>query len=257
LEAALIISVFLAFSRLLNFSGRWLLAAMLFGAVGAAIYAFNIDWISELQGGIGQELTNAALQMMLYGSLLVLNIFLVMRQGRDNKYLGILYTCITAGVVFAITREGSEILIFLYGIMHIPDQSASILMGAAIGAGIGLSLGVVFYYLLASLPGSRLLPIGIMLNTLVGASMVSQATQQFIQADILPSQEPVWDSSIWLSEQSVTGQLFYALLGYEATPTPLQILFYFSSIVIMLLSIALVVWCKARESRNYDLNKPA
>jgi high-affinity iron transporter len=250
LEAVLIISVFLAFNRLLDFSRRWLVTAVIFGSVGAAIYAVNMGWVSESMDGIGQELSNAALQLILYGLLLVFNITLLFHRQKEKIFKRILYICVTASVVFAITREGSEILIYLYGFMLVSNQLPAILIGGAIGAGIGLSVGIMFYYILANLSKSKLLPVGITVNILVGANMVSQATQQFIQADILPSQSPLWDSSNWIPEQSVTGQMLYALLGYEATPTPLQVIFYFVSIAIMLLSVTLVIWHNARKSRN-------
>ena len=44
-----------------------------------------------------------------------------------------------------------------------------------------------------------------------------------VQADWLPSQAPLWDTSAALPENSPPGQLLYALLGYEATPGPWQV----------------------------------
>jgi high-affinity iron transporter len=73
--------------------------------------------------------------------------------------------------------------------------------------------------------------------------MMSQATQLFTQADWLPAQYALWNSSWLVEEQSVTGQLLYALLGYEATPTPLQVYVYGLS----LLLIALLAWLATRS----------
>jgi len=76
--------------------------------------------------------------------------------------------------------------------------------------------------------------VGLGLLSLVAAGMLSQAVLLLIQADWLPSQLPLWDTSEWLSENSVTGQLLYALIGYEATPTALQAFFYFGGLLLFL-----------------------
>ena len=67
--------------------------------------------------------------------------------------------------------------------------------------------------------------------------MMSQATQFLIQADWLASTEPVWDSSHIISEHSLPGQLLYALMAYEATPTWSQIIIYLTSLLLMLIVI--------------------
>jgi high-affinity iron transporter len=60
-----------------------------------------------------------------------------------------------------------------------------------------------------------------------------------MQGGLVESQLPVWDSSGWISETSVTGQLLYALLGYEATPSLKQLVFYGATLVAFLLVIVI------------------
>jgi high-affinity iron transporter len=60
----------------------------------------------------------------------------------------------------------------------------------------------------------------------LSGSMMSQATQLLIQVDYLPTAFPLWDTSNLISERSVTGQVLYALIGYEATPVFLQVIAY-------------------------------
>ena len=73
-----------------------------------------------------------------------------------------------------------------------------------------------------------------MLLCLIGAGMIMQATMLLEQVDWLPSGEPLWDSSGLLSEQSVAGELLYAVFGYEATPGPAQVVLYSTSLLLML-----------------------
>lgn len=64
--------------------------------------------------------------------------------------------------------------------------------------------------------------------------MTLQIAQLLAQADWIPSQYPLWNSSALISENSLTGQLLYALIGYEATPTPIQIISYLISLLLII-----------------------
>ena len=64
--------------------------------------------------------------------------------------------------------------------------------------------------------------------------MLSHAVQILTQADWLPAQRIIWDTSSWLSETSVLGQLLYAVMGYEATPTANQVLAYVLGVLLIL-----------------------
>jgi len=75
---------------------------------------------------------------------------------------------------------------------------------------------------------------GTALIALVAAGMAGEVARLLIQADWLPAQEALWDTSGWLPEDSVPGQILYALIGYEATPSPLQAAFYFGGLLLLL-----------------------
>jgi len=231
IEASLIISVFLAFSQAINRSRLWLLLGLALGIVAAVVYALNIITVSQWFEGVGQEVVNASIHLLLY---LVLLLFMVLASSRQlSQYQNILIAIMVMGVVLASSREGSEIILYIHGFVSIPELFKSVILGGAIGAGIGISVGVFFYYLLVNLSTEKGMKLGYILILLVASSMVSQAIQLLIQADWIISQYPLWDTSNWISERSVTGQLLYALIGYESTPTPIQVMAYLSSIIIM------------------------
>jgi len=242
LEAVSLITLFLVFSYWLKIPQCWLIAATLSGFAGALAFAMNIDDISQWMNGVGQELTNASLQIVIAVLLQVFNSSLIAHHQNRKQNSCLLYFCLTTSVTFIVSREGAEILLYVSSFFYMPEQLQSVLMGGAIGAGIGLSIGIILFYCLILLSRVVFLPIGIFIVILISAGMIGQAIQQLIQADLLPSQLPLWDSSGWLDEESVGGQLLYALIGYEATPTPIQVLFYFSSIVLMLLLVILALW---------------
>ncbi len=240
LEAALLISILSAQSNMLGMSRRWMGPGIGLGLFGAVIYGLSIGVVSEWFGGFGQELVNATMQGLIY-LLLVCFVFLVMRYPRhhDTRITRLIPVLMALAVALAVTREGFEILVYLYGFSGIFSQLLTVSMGAIIGAGIGISTGVLLYYLLCHPAIQRVPVIGFGLLALFGAGLLSQAIMLLIQANWLPSQMPLWDTTAWLPESSVTGQLLYVLVGYEATPTAIQVIFHFSGLLLVLLVVAI------------------
>ena len=251
LEAALLISLLMAMSRRLGISCRWVWVVLVVGLSGAAIYSFNIGNVSEWFEGVGQEVANALMQITVYVLLCVLGVIAVRyRLGRPTS-ISLITGLMVSSVTLAIIREGSEIMIYLSGFLQVKDLLVPVLAGGVIGAGIGLSVGAVFYYALQSLGRRAAIGVGAVLLALVAAGMVAQAVQELIQADWLPSQYPAWDSSWLVEEQSITGQMLYAMVGYESTPTPLQLYIYVGS-VLLLVGVALIVGSLGRPVTGAD-----
>ena len=246
LEASLIISVFLALSHLLERSFRSILVALLAGFSGGYLYAATISQVSAAWGGIGQEIVNAGLHFMIFLSL----VFFVIAVPHHDKpfWRQLTFLSIVTAVTVAIVREGSEIVLYIGGFAGIPALLHPVLMGGAVGAGIGISVGVFFYYLLVNMYPKYGLWLGYIILLLVAGSMISQALEFLIQADIINATTPAWDSSGIISERSVAGQLLYALIGYEATPAPVQVVAYFGSILVLLIASITSVYLGKKES---------
>ncbi|PCI17763.1 MAG: hypothetical protein COB62_07325 [Piscirickettsiaceae bacterium] len=227
LEASLIMGVLLALSQLNLLSRAWCIQATLLGLVGAALYAANIVVMSEMYGGIGQEIINVVLYTLIFVCILILLYSLNYQQQSKAIVLSM-----SGCVVVAIVREGSEIMVYIQGFLAIPQLLPTVLVGSSIGAGIGVSIGVFVYYLIVSLSSLSAIRFILLVLILIAGGMVSQATQMLLQADLLPSQLPIWDTSGIISEQSLVGQILFAMMGYEATPTMLQVIFYVLSILL-------------------------
>lgn len=236
LEAALLISILSALSVVHGVRRGWIGWALAGGFVCALAFGYGIDSVSGWFDGVGQEVSSAFMQIVIYLALLAL----VALPGRTGTHGSPLYPVLMALVVaLAITREGFEIMVYLLGFAGNLKQLLVVLIGSAIGAGIGISIGALVYYLLRSLPRGPSRLTSLLLLVLVAAGLVSQAALLLIQADWLPSQLPLWDSSGYIAEDSVTGQLLYALIGYEATPTAIQAGCHVSGALLMLLAGAI------------------
>ena len=254
LEAAILFSVLFRVSAILNVSKSWFFPAFLCGLLGAIYYALNLSWISDSFEGVGQEVVNASIQFMIYILIVfyilgVLWIYYFQSAKKNNHWQLILLMSIIA--VLLVSREGSEILLYFFSIIAHTQQAMPIIMGMMIGASIGISIGFLFYYSLKALKSSHSLFISLWLLIFVAAGMISQASALMIQADWLNAGLPLWNSSAWLSERSTTGQLFYALLGYEATPSKIQVILYMSALILpLLLILFLTFWHQKMISKH-------
>lgn len=233
LEAALLISVFLACARFLQLSNRWVGVALIIGGAGAGFYGYLLEPVSNLFDGVGQEVCNALLQLATFVLLAAIAFFVGRRARIPHSHDSILPVTMAAVVALAITREGSEIIVYVSGFWYLNDFFSAVGVGSLIGACIGFSIGVLIYFLLLAQPVQRALPICVVLMLLIAASMASQASRLLIQADWISASGPLWDTSAIVRENSLLGQLLYALIGYEASPSAIEVVVHVSAMLVM------------------------
>jgi high-affinity iron transporter len=250
LELAVLTSLFLALSFRLEMSRRWIAYAILAGSICAILYALSFDVVSQLFDDFGQEVVNAGIQLGIYISLLVFNsiIFISYKKPVAIKHLK---WAMISGVSLAVTREGSEIFLYISGFISSEQLITPVLTGSILGAGIGLSVGILIYYLFINMPHRRSLYTGYVLLLFVAAGILLQAVRLLIQIDWLPAQNIAWNTSDWLDESSVTGRLLYTLIGYEATPTPIEIQCYIAAVTCILITTAFI-WYRTHKKSSGD-----
>ncbi|MES3007449.1 MAG: FTR1 family protein [Pseudomonadota bacterium] len=239
LEAMLIICMLLVSSHALGLRFRWLPPAMLAGFGGALIYALLLESISMLFDGFGQEIFNAVLLLAITGLLLVHNV-LVMREFRAPqvaRWPRLTLLIMSATIAAAIIREGSEIYLYVYSYGLVAGDMTSVLSGGAIGTGIAFSLGTFIYYGLRALSKPRGLLVNSVMAMIFGAGMSSQAALYLAQADLLPGSDALWDTSAWIAESSLTGELLQAVIGYEANPISTQLAMFVGAVLLSLLAM--------------------
>jgi len=243
LEAALIIGILAAATHDIKGSRRWLVAGVLVGLTGSALVAGSTDFIGQLANGIGQELFNAIvlgiavsmlawhnIWMSSHGAALAANASALGRDISDGQSE---CSALFLIVGLAVLREGSESVLFLYGIAASGEGGQSgMLLGGLFGLLGGSVVGYGIYAGLLRLPVRWFFTITGMLVLLLAASMASQAARFLIQADLLPSlAAPLWDSTAVLSEHSALGMLLHALIGYDSHPAGMQLIFYMAALV--------------------------
>jgi high-affinity iron transporter len=246
LEAALIIGVMAAATRGIPVRGRWMLAGVVAGLLGAAGVASSMEAISNLASGIGQELFNAGvlalavamlawhnIWMSSHGREMAMNVKSTARAIHDgSKARSVIFLV----VALAVLREGAETVLFLYGVATgSEDGLRDTVSGGLAGVAAGALVGGLLYVGLLRIPLKWFFSATGVLVLLLAASMASQVARLLIQADLLPAWgAPVWDSSWLLTQSSALGTLLHALIGYDPQPSGMQLLFY----VVVLMGIA-------------------
>ena len=246
LEAALIIGIIAAATR--NLPGRniWLLAGITAGLLGSVIVASLTGQIAELAEGVGQELFNAGILGVAAVMLAWHNIWMARhgrqlarnarQMGTDVASGGREMSALALVVALAILREGSETVLFLYGLLAGGEQSlASVSGGGAIGLIAGAFAGYGLYAGFLTIPARLFFAATSGLILLLAAAMASQAARFLVQADLLPSlANPLWDSSWFLGNSSLPGRFLHSLIGYEAMPSGIQVVFYMATLILIL-----------------------
>ncbi len=135
-------------------------------------------------------------------------------------------------VGIAVLREGSEIVLFLYGVAIASGAGGlSMLAGWIVGLAGGAAMGALIYLGLLAIPLRRLFSVTSWLILLLAAGMASQGAAFLMQANLLPSLgNDLWDTSSILSENSMLG-LLHVLIGYSAQPAGIQVVFYLCTLL--------------------------
>ncbi|MBI5042147.1 MAG: FTR1 family protein [Gammaproteobacteria bacterium] len=245
LEAALIIGIVMAATRGARHRIAWVSAGIGAGLLGAGLVAGFADAIASAIEGMGQELFNATvlflavamlgwhtIWMKQHGRELAANMKAVGREvasGERPLYL----LAIVIGI--AVLREGSEVVLFLYGIAASAEGgTGAMLSGGLLGLAGGAAVGLAMYFGLLRIPTRHLFSVTTGLILLLAAGMAAQGAGYLVQAGILPALgTSIWDTSNILSEHSAVGQLLHILIGYIARPDGIQVAFYFSTLLLI------------------------
>lgn len=243
LEAALVIGIVCAATRGVRGRGVMVTLGVGAGIVGAVLVALGAERISELAEGMGQELFNASILLTVV-VMLGAHILWMSRHGealaRDAGRAGESVRTgekppriLAALVGFAVLREGSEVVLFLYGIAAGGATVGAMFAGSAAGVVLGALVGLALYSGLLTIPSRHLFAVSSALLILLAAGMAGQAAKFLIQADYLPALSYLWDTSWLVANDSVLGQVLATLVGYDAKPAGMQLLFYLAVIGVL------------------------
>lgn len=241
-EIVLIVGIILAATRSMPNRTRAISLGFAGGVLGSALVALFTDRISQLAEGVGQEIFNAGI--LLTAALFIgWTVLWMKRHGREMKghftHVShavaegrLTYLSLSLIIMLALLREGSEIVLFTYGMMASGQTLASIAVGFALGAAGGVSVGILIYNGLLKISMRYFFAVTSWLLILLVAGMISQAIGFLVAAGVVESlSRTLWDSSWLISDQSLLGQSLKALLGYTSRPMEIQIVIYVATLI--------------------------
>ncbi|KVR49700.1 FTR1 family iron permease [Burkholderia ubonensis] len=201
--------------------------------LGAALVGFT-----EVLSGDAQDYFQTA--MVLIACVLIVQMVLWMRQHgrtlkrdmeqslqqstRDSNWWGVAVL-----VALAIAREGSETVIFLYGLGF--GQSGHVDGSQMLAVVIGLGLAFLTFYLL-QLGGKyfswrHFFRVTEVMLLFLGAGLFQTGVDKLIDKEILPlGMSQVWDTSAILDDSGTVGSLVATLTGYRAHPALMNLIAY-------------------------------
>ena len=246
IEAGLIVGIVLAATRGVFGRGRWVTTGVVGGVLGAAVVALFAGVISEAFEGAGQELFNASVLGIAVIMLMWHNAWMA-RHGREiAAEMRSVGTAVSEGarpltalaivVGLAVLREGSEVVLFLYGIMASGTSGMSLLVGGVLGVAAGGLFTALTYFGLLAIPTRYIFSVTSWLIALLAAGKAAQAVQFLNNGGLLlVLGRTMWDTSWLLSEGSIMGKLMHTLIGYTERPTELQLVVYIGTLFAMFL----------------------
>jgi high-affinity iron transporter len=235
-EAGLVVGIVMAVTRSVAQRGWCISGGVLGGLLGACVVAAFAGTLSAMFAGSGQELFNAGVLSLAVVMLTWHNVWMA-RHGRElAAEMRAVGEAVAAGqsslfalavvVGVAVLREGSEVVLFLYGIVATEGWS-SVFAGGVAGLALGAVICALTYFGLLRIPGRYLFAATSLMIAFLAAGMASQAVAFLEQADVLTALGAVvWDSSWLLPDSGLIGRALHTLVGYSDRPTEMQLAAY-------------------------------
>ena len=241
LEAALIVSVVCAATRGVPRRGAFVAGGIGVGVAGAVLVALCAGFIADLASGAGQNLFNAGV-LLAAVAMIGWHVVWMSSHGRElTQKMQALGGAVKIGasslrvlfavVALAVLREGSEIVLFLYGMAAGGVGVAGEAAGIALGVGGGALLGVALYFGLLRIPLKHFFGVTNGLLTLLAAGLAATAAGFLVESGWLPAWGgQLWNTSRLVADDSLLGRTLGILIGYKARPEGIQVAAYLATL---------------------------
>jgi high-affinity iron transporter len=244
IEAALIVSILLAYLRQLGRTDRF---SLIWAGTGVAVLASIV--IGAVIYGVAGEFTGEAeeifegLVTLAAVGVLTWMIFGMKRQAARVK--SELHTRVDSALAgggialaglafFAVLREGVETALFLFGAEAATNATrAQTIIGGLVGLAVAAVLGYLLYRGGIRLNLRTFFRVTGILILVVAAGLFAFSVHELQEAGWFPFLDSTaYDVSSTLSDESGLGAFLRALVGYNDDPTWLEVLAWFGYIVV-------------------------
>lgn len=161
----------------------------------------------------------ALLHIAFYGIACCLLIILVTS---NSASFSLYILCYTTTVL-----EANSLVVFVAS-YAINQPSNGLIFGLVLGVGIATSFAYLQYFILSIIKQPLIPIIGAIV---IMSAQLARSTNLLAQADIVNSGKTLWNTSSWIPEENIFGQIISILVGYESRPTALYLSIFCLSIV--------------------------
>lgn len=191
---------------------------------------------SQLQG---EALETFQIGMVLFAAALIVQMVIWMRRhGRQMKLQLEEHAARASGAIgigavtaLAVTREGAETVMFLYGLGL--EAGGEALLGLAGAAAAGFAIAAASGWVIVIARGARFLSyrtlfrVSEILLLLIAGSLLAAGIDRMIGLDWLPPLlDPVWGATALLDDRQGAGRILADFLGYRARPSATLLIAY-------------------------------
>jgi high-affinity iron transporter len=260
LEAGLIVGIVAAATQGIRYRAPWIAGGIAAGVLGAALLASFAGSLANALEGNGQEIFNACVLIVAVVMLGWHNLWMASHGRELAREMRAVGEAVAAGeksllamaivVAVAILREGSEVVLFLYGVVASTKAGPGpLVLGSALGIAAGGLVSWLIYRGLVAIPLKRLFSVTSVLIALVAAGMAGQAAAILAGADLIPAWGyQLWDTSWLLPDGTLAGRALHALVGYSDRPMGVQLAAYVATLLILIVASRLVYQPPARRT---------
>ena len=238
IEAGIVVGIVMAVTQGIAGAKLRIAIGVAGGVSGAVLVAIFAEALADALQGVGQELFNGSILAIAVLMLTWHNIWMAshgrqmaadMRQiGEQVKSGSRSLAALSIVVGVAVMREGSEIVLFLYGLAAAGGSTAGgLIFGSILGLIAGCAVSALTFFGLVTIPPRHLFRVTTTLITFLAAGLAAQSVSFFQQAGLISAlSQTAWDTSAILSDTSLFGRVLHTLIGYSDQPSYLQVLAY-------------------------------
>ncbi|MEO9254382.1 MAG: FTR1 family protein [Tepidiformaceae bacterium] len=244
-EMALIVAILLGYLRSIgqrqHFREVWIgvgVAAVICLAIGAGLEIAS----RELDGRIVEGFEGVT---MIFAVILLTGMAFWMKaqsRGISADLKAHVDSALNTGSVTAIVllaassigREGLETTLFLFAGSTTGGSGTQFVLGGLLGFALAAAIGVGIYHGSSRVPLKTFFNVSGVAVIVLAAGLLANSVVKLYEAAVLTNLGPhFWDSDSVLSMTSNFGQFLSTLFGYDSAPTLLQIILYWSYLLII------------------------
>jgi len=158
----------------------------------------------------------------------------------------------------AVLREGSEVVLFLFGMAAGGASKLGFIGGVPLGLAGGVAVGFALYFGLLRIPIRYFFSATNWMLVVLASGLAASAAGFLIQANLLPAWgNQLWDTSWLLTDHSIVGQAVHVLTGYEARPAGMQLVFWLVTFVVLVTGMRFMSMRMAAQKRAKSTSRSA